>query len=254
MLPNKEARIRSDAQLARKRCVDRLHHQNKRATNKNQLKSIEQDTAQIREDMRKLVEELRELRTSINCSRGTSYSSTTSDFSSTVENSFITKSFASPDSLEGSQASSADDPCRQDATCPLQQSPMALDSLEGEHLARGNGPELTYTGYVPVVCRCGVPHKSKCECLELSTFTILLNAHSSLSRGICDMKDLPRNASIANMLFLSSDDNPIAAALNFVFGDGQLLDLQSTVAWYYLMYRFLRVSSQSFFDGRWDCS
>src|SRR5690349_8605932 len=53
-----QPRFRSEAQLARKRSLDRAHHHAKRIRSKTQLDAVQQDISEIRESVRFLADEM----------------------------------------------------------------------------------------------------------------------------------------------------------------------------------------------------
>ncbi|KIW01896.1 uncharacterized protein PV09_06739 [Verruconis gallopava] len=233
MKGSSKPRVRSDAQLARKRSIDRMHNQAKRARTKSQLENIQANTIQIQDDVRRLMDEMHALRITLDTiprfgMPGTRPSWSPSNCSRAMQD--CSAGFnASPWSIS---APAVQVRCKHGTACPVQH-PIPVTSQKDES-------GWQYTGYVPVVCRCDLPHETECECLELSTFSILLHSHQNLSNGNCHVKDLPRNASIANMLLLSDEGNPLAVLLNSVFKSVPSIELHTMVASYFLMYRYLR--------------
>lgn len=238
-------RVRSDAQLARKRSVDRLHHQAKRVKEKNQLDIIEDGTAQIQESLRKLMEEVRQLNYAL---QGPGASPDT--FSTPLQ----------PAPLSGTDAIGSTTELERRGS-PLTESAQIRDvahrflntrSLPSLHpsiadnvyAAQEPGADWAPADYIAVACRCDNPpsHETESQCFELATYTFLLRAHKSLSKGEKSLRDLPLTPSIANMLLLQNE-NPIAITLNSAFRHNpSMLNLPSTVAAYFLMFLLLRVS------------
>jgi hypothetical protein len=94
---------------------------------------------------------------------------------------------------------------------------------------------------VPVDCRCGVDHRSYYECLEYSTFSILLRAHQGLNKSIANSTRLPRTPSLVHVFRPTSTDNPVIQILGLVFSQVRPANVRTLFACYVVMYRFLRV-------------
>lgn len=110
---------------------------------------------------------------------------------------------------------------------------------------------------VLVDCRCGVEHKHPSECLEYSTFLILLRTHEHLSRSIYNTPlYLPRNPSILGLFRHTSSSNPVINILGSIFHRIHPVNIFTLFAIYIGMYRFLRVGhfliSTSFSFSRTD--
>ena len=95
---------------------------------------------------------------------------------------------------------------------------------------------------VLVDCRCGVEHKSPTECLEYSTFLILLLTHENLSRcSYSTPPRLPRNPSLLSLFRHSYTSNPIIHILGSIFNRIHPVNVYTMFGIFLGMYRFLRV-------------
>ena len=95
---------------------------------------------------------------------------------------------------------------------------------------------------VLVDCRCGVEHKSPTECLEYSTFLILLRTHENLSRSIYSTPPrLPRNPSLLSLFRHSYTSNPVIHILGSIFNRIHPVNVFTMFGIFVGMYRFLRV-------------
>lgn len=197
--------------------------------------------AQIRESMQGLVEEVHALQASL---REIKTASNSPEIPLSIGNGIYQNAPGMSNGADDTgQQAAMQIRCHHGNACPVRQSSIALDYTAEPSFDTDSNPTWPHAGYVPVVCRCGVKHETECECLELSTFTMLLHSHQNLSNDSSRVKDLPRNASMANMLLLSDEGNPIAVLLNSVFKSAPSMKLPTMVASYFLMYRYLRVRS-----------
>jgi hypothetical protein len=242
-------RIRSDAQLARKRSVDRLHHQAKRVKDKNQLDSIEDGTTQIQQSLQKLADEVRQLNLII---RGPTVLPIALGSPSQPPSVSSTDVYATTSELESGDEQRTDfGPIGvHDSTPSISPDAQSLASMlvDSIYSTQDAGADWARADYVRVACRCDLPERliadHESSCFELATYTLLLRAHRGLSRGENIVKTLPRSPSVANMLLLQ-DDNPIAMTLNFIFKNGPpMKSLPIAVAAYFIMFLFLRVSNR----------
>ncbi|KIW01379.1 uncharacterized protein PV09_07147 [Verruconis gallopava] len=248
-------RVRSDAQLARKRSIDRVHHQAKRVREKNQLDNIEDGTSQIQQTIQKLAEEIHQLNLVI---RGGSGSPSVYNPSSQPPSLAGADNYTTPSEFE-----SVEDPlgdagplsdasyrysmvpnscCIDGVPCPVHQPAQSLQPVmsTGMYSTQDAMADWARADYVSVACRCGIHHQTESDCFELATYSFLLRSHKGLSRGDEGVRALPRWPSIVNML-LFHDDNPISATLNSVFKRNHIMhNLPTTVAAYLMMFLFLR--------------
>lgn len=216
-------RRRTEAQLARKRQADRINHKAKREQQKRQMESLETQVTNLQEAVQSLTDQVRVLNERLR--------DQTRYFSC-----FDIGETPSPVAAAGGSSASLSQPR------PL---PNAHDMLL---LPADKLPMLVPTpamgepdNNVPVDCRCGVDHRSYYECLEYSTFSILLRAHQGLNKSISNSTRLPRTPSLVHVFRPTSTDNPVIQILGLVFSQVRPANVRTLFACYVVMYRFLRV-------------
>lgn len=216
-------RRRTEAQLARKRQADRINHKAKREQQKRQMESLETQVTNLQEAVQSLTDQVRVLNERLR--------DQTRYFSC-----FDIGETPSPVAAASNSSASFSQPR------PL---PNAHDMLL---LPADKLPMLVPTpaigepdNNVPVDCRCGVDHRSYYECLEYSTFSILLRAHQGLNKSISNSTRLPRTPSLVHVFRPTSTDNPVIQILGLVFSQVRPANVRTLFACYVVMYRFLRV-------------
>lgn len=93
-----------------------------------------------------------------------------------------------------------------------------------------------------VECRCGIEHTNPDECLEHGSSSILYAAHLAISQNPKSATWIPRNPSLANMLFLAPHDNAVTTLLTTTLKQFTLQNTETLFGLYFLVYRLLRVS------------
>ncbi|KAL2827800.1 hypothetical protein BDW59DRAFT_54739 [Aspergillus cavernicola] len=213
-------RRRTEAQLARKRQADRINHKAKREQQKRQMENLETQVNSLQEAVQSLTEQVRVLNDRLRDQ--TRY--------------FPCFDLETPSPVPAGNSSTSLSLPR-----PI---PSAQDMLL---LSADKLPMLLPVpalgepdNNVPVDCRCGVDHQSYFECLEYSTFSILLRAHQGLNNSITNSTRLPRTPSLIHVFRPTSTDNPVIQILGLVFGQVRPANVRTLFACYVVMYRFLR--------------
>ncbi|KAL4974621.1 hypothetical protein BDW66DRAFT_139254 [Aspergillus desertorum] len=215
-------RRRTEAQLARKRQADRINHKAKREQQKRQMENLETQVTNLQQAVQSLTDQVRVLNERLRDQ-------------SRYFSCFGLAETPSPVGAAGNPSTSFPQPR------PL---PNAQDMLL---LPADKLPMLVPTpvlgepdNNVPVDCRCGVDHRSYYECLEYSTFFILLRAHQGLNKSISNPTRLPRTPSLVHVFRPTSTDNPVIQILGLVFSQVRPANVRTLFACYVVMYRFLR--------------
>lgn len=232
-------RRRTEAQLARKRQADRVNHKAKREQQKRQMENLETQVANLQEAVQSLTDQVRVLNgrlgdqtrylSCFNIAEIPSpVAAASNSTSTTTGTSSASTSLAQPRPLPNAQDM---------LLLPSDKLPMLVPSpVSGE-------PDNN----VPVDCRCGVDHRSYYECLEYSTFSILLRAHQGLNKSISNSTRLPRTPSLVHVFRPTSTDNPVIQILGLVFSQVRPANVRTLFACYVVMYRFLRVCHSCLF-------
>lgn len=99
-------------------------------------------------------------------------------------------------------------------------------------------------------CTCGLPHKqgtynhNNSFCIELEVFKLLYDAHMDIASGAGVTRPYPRSPSVAELLLIDIDTNPVTKAIGKLFrtfGSTSPCELADTMAMYFMVYRLLRV-------------
>ncbi|KAL4939682.1 hypothetical protein BDV06DRAFT_33087 [Aspergillus oleicola] len=245
-------RRRTEAQLARKRQADRINHKAKREQQKRQMENLETQVSNLQQAVQSLTDQVRVLNERLRDQ--TRYFSSCFDFdqspspvtaagngnstgSGNANRTGIPTGMTVPSALSASLAQAQ-------AAAPPRPLPNAQDMLL---LPVDKLPMLVPApalgepdNNVPVDCRCGVDHRSYYECLEYSTFSILLRAHQGLNKSISNSTRLPRTPSLVHVFRPTSTDNPVIQILGLVFSQVRPANVRTLFACYVVMYRFLR--------------
>lgn len=217
-------RRRTEAQLARKRQADRINHKAKREQQKRQMENLETQVTNLQQAVQSLTDQVRVLNERL---RDQSRYFSCFDLAETP----------SPVGTAGNSSTSLPQPrplpnAQDMLLLPADKLPMLVPApVLGE-------PDNN----VPVDCRCGVDHRSYYECLEYSTFSILLRAHQGLNTSLSNPTRLPRTPSLIHVFRPASTDNPVIQILGLVFSQVRPANVRTLFACYVVMYRFLRVS------------
>ena len=94
---------------------------------------------------------------------------------------------------------------------------------------------------LPWPCLCGRTHGSWSECLESRSFQVLLDAETAIHQNPVLVDLYPRTPSIANLLLLDNESNPVVQVLSQLIKRWRPQLLADSVALYLVMYRLFRV-------------
>ncbi|KAL5333303.1 hypothetical protein BJX70DRAFT_381411 [Aspergillus crustosus] len=217
-------RRRTEAQLARKRQADRINHKAKREQQKRQMETLETQVTNLQQAVQSLTEQVRVLNDRL---RDQTRYFSCFDFAETP----------SPVAAAGNSSASLDQP----RPVPNAQDMLLLSADKLPMLVPAPASALGEPdNNVPVDCRCGVDHRSYYECLEYSTFSILLRAHQGINKSIANSTRLPRTPSLVHVFRPTSTDNPVIQILGLVFSQVRPANVRTLFGCYVLMYRFLR--------------
>ncbi|KAL4948530.1 hypothetical protein BDW69DRAFT_91041 [Aspergillus filifer] len=265
-------RRRTEAQLARKRQADRINHKAKREQQKRQMESLEIQVSNLQsavqsltDQVRVLNERLRDQSRYFSSCFGLDQSPTSdspgpgiaagagaagsgggggSSNGAGVETGMglgmgLGSGMSVPPALSASLAQAQAQAAAQARPLPNAQDMLLLPADKLPMLVPA--PALGEPdNNVPVDCRCGVDHRSYYECLEYSTFSILLRAHQGLNKSISNSTRLPRTPSLVHVFRPTSTDNPVIQILGLVFSQVRPANVRTLFACYVVMYRFLR--------------
>lgn len=287
---NPKKRLRTEAQLARKRHADKVNHKAKRDRTKSQMDKLEAEMVQLRQRIKEMSEQLHVLHADVlrhhnACTPPTvreqlspapslplspdTYSGQAfhghilpSQMNNAMEGTIgLDLEFDSEGMSTGPFASQCPPPTTPAAatasfmpSTPPSLSPSSSSSSSSSTIfgrLPNNDPRFgplldivsEYHNRILVECRCGIDHKLPSECLEYSTFLIILRAHESLSRSIHNPPPpLPRNPSMLSLFRHSCSNNPIVHILGSIFNQIHPVNVYTLFAIYLSMYRYLRVS------------
>lgn len=90
-------------------------------------------------------------------------------------------------------------------------------------------------------CFCFILHQSPFECMEYRALQLLLSAHMVINQNPVAAQLYPRTPSMANLLLLDNDSNPVVNMLGQVMKRLRPPSLVDTMGVYLIMYRLFRV-------------
>ena len=242
-------RVRTEAQLQRKRELDRKTSRKLRQKNKDRMDKIETSLAKLQDDVSNLSKVLQGRRPSegqqLYAPTWTSTSSHASDCSfpaPTTDKTPSDREFSecSPESMTG----------RRPSMEPLNRELSRNCEMEDAGMDNG-GQAVVENSFWPRVLQSAeqFPHSGSGETahiealgrFEYKIFSALSRVHTALLQSPVPKPRPPRSPSVANLLLLSTDGNPVAEILNDVFMDRSHSRLADLVASYFIVYRLLRV-------------
>ncbi|TWU70913.1 hypothetical protein ED733_000319 [Metarhizium rileyi] len=209
-----EKRARTAAQLAQKRQADKIKHRANRAENKTRLENIERDISFLRDTSG---------RDSPHDNPEPAASETDAPV---IVSPFINTWLESSSKAERSATTSAS---------------ASTDHLGIPH----EPPSISSSSPSPyrlalVDCRCGLQHHDQTDCLELKSFTMLLESHQTLSRSPNLVLSIARNPTLSNMLLHTTTDNPLTKLIGTTLKQFQARNAETLCGLYFLVYRMLR--------------
>lgn len=309
MNSNPKKRLRTEAQLARKRHADKVNHKAKRDRTKSQMDKLEAEMVQLRQRMKEISDRLTALHADVlrgqnaytpptvkdqaspaptipltpdpcsgqashspfsppqahnslaglpDLSPGYSFESLSAHFQRYSPSATPAIASASLSINHDAPASAATATAATPFAPPTPQQAQSPphSSIPSRATDDDNGIEslldilFEHQNRILVDCRCGVEHKSPTECLEYSTFLILLRTHEKLSRSIYNTPPrLPRNPSLLSLFRHSCSNNPIIYILGSIFNRIHPVNVYTLFGIFLGMYRFLRVSLALFFQS-----
>ncbi|KAF5011508.1 hypothetical protein FDECE_2380 [Fusarium decemcellulare] len=202
MAPPSEARkTRTEAQLSRKRLVDRVKHRENRQSHKAQLERIEQDVAFILQSLSSITEQL-------------NYQ--------TQSHTLTRQPVIFHDML----------------VVPSQESPRGtLSYLATPHTAVATFPTPSRV----LDCRCGMRHSDHFESLELCGVTgIYQNQVASPKTATDATSKMPRNPALPSMMLHSDGDNFITSLITPFLRDLKTGSMETLLGGYLYAYRLIR--------------
>jgi hypothetical protein len=221
-----QKRQRTELQLARKRQADRVSQKAKREQAKRNMDHLEtqlaklQDTVELLSDqLQAMHAELRERDKHCPCHcRPPPPQSTASDV----------QPLGSLDDDNNADTSKDENPS---------EAPAKQPSSKKRNRSPADSPlDL-------IKCLCGVQHQMQSECLEYSTFSILLKTHENLAEGkeLPITAWLPRTPSLVSIFCPAASTNPVIRILGAFFRQVHPTKVSTLLACCLLMYRYLRV-------------
>lgn len=229
MEPAPPKRQRTELQLARKRQADRVSQKAKREQAKRNMDHLETQLAKLQDTVELLSDQLQAMHAELrdrnkHCSchcRPPPPQSTASDVQPLG-------------SLEG-------DNNNVDSSKEDNQSQAEVPAKKPPSKKRNRSPADSPLDLIK--CLCGVEHKVQSECLEYSTFSILLKTHENLAEGkeLPITTWLPRTPSLVSIFCPAASTNPVIRILGAFFRQVHPTKVSTLLACCLLMYRYLRV-------------
>lgn len=225
-----QKRQRTELQLARKRQADRLSQKAKREQAKRNMDHLETQLAKLQETVELLSDQLQAMHAELrdrdrHCSCHCRSPATTASVVPPLG------------SLEGV---SNLDPIQDGTSKPAAGVEVPVKKTSSKKRSRSPADSPLDL----IKCLCGVEHRVQSECLEYSTFSILLKTHENLAEG----KDLPittwlpRTPPLVSIFCPSASTNPVIRILGSFFRQVHPTKVSTLLACCLLMYRYLRVS------------
>ena len=233
MAPSKPPtkRVRTDAQLERKRQADKLKHQLNRAESKTRLESIEKDVSFIRDTLCGLLGQVPQHQLPEDTLEDASATEKRSP--STAINNWIEYTMASTRQRMNSAP---------DANQPLGAFPQNSGPQTQPQDGAASVASISSHPNTVVECHCGREHNDPSECLEFTSFNVLYESHKALQERPLLALSIHKNPSLPNMLLHSIHDNSLTKLIGSALRQYGLANAETTCGLYLLVYRLLRVS------------
>ncbi|KPM42464.1 Sterol 3-beta-glucosyltransferase UGT80B1 [Neonectria ditissima] len=235
-------RVRTEAQLNRKRRADQLKHKENRQEHKLRMERMEADIAHICKDLEGIHAQLRALpqlgadlvasqqrwlqRLTVNlCPAASPVPGEAHDAGSPVPNPAFPTAWSLA-SLGGAVGPGA--------FCP---GLVVGESLPtpGVDLIPAMLPPSS-----PVNCWCGVQHFSQSNCLEYCSFTILYETHAAFPQDPHQARSLPLNPTLPNLTLHSYGDNVVTCFLTSFLKGFTMTSVETLFGVYFFAYRLMR--------------
>lgn len=231
MAPDPKQRVRSEAQLDRKRIADRKKHRENRHETKNRLERIEADVAAIKKSLEGLTFQLQ----------------------------------APAHGLPLAAAPICQDVC-DPSLVPALEAPQTTPQLSPQWqlgynhpgLISGMAPPLSVLSHTTLGqwryppgptsprtmdCRCGTQHLDRFDCLDHCTVTVDYQRIMTCPQHVGEVASAqPRNPSLAAMILQSLDENIITFFITGFLRQCKIKSMEQLLGFYFLGYRYMRVS------------
>lgn len=206
MSTGRDSRVRSEAQLSRKRLVDRVKHKENRHKSKGQLERIEAEILQIRQSLEQITLQLG---------------------NTGLPHNLVHHILPPGISTIHNQQWTADFPTQLTIPSPLmptQTQPTTLPSIR------------------VLDCRCGFKHSDHFDSLERCSVTNLYQANVAFPHSLQTTNNMPRNPPLPSMMLHSDGDNFVTSLitpfLRDMKADGPI---ETLLGAYLFAYRLMRV-------------
>ncbi|QKX57808.1 uncharacterized protein TRUGW13939_04928 [Talaromyces rugulosus] len=220
-----QKRQRTELQLARKRQADRVSQKAKREQAKRNMDHLETQLAKLQDTVELLSDQLQAMHAELrerdkhcpsHC-RPPPPQSTASDVQPLG-------------SLDGDN----------NAETSKDENPSEVPAKQPSSKKRNRSPADSPLDLIK--CLCGVQHQVQSECLEYSTFSILLKTHENLAEGkeLPITTWLPRTPSLVSIFCPAASTNPVIRILGAFFRQVHPTKVSTLLACCLLMYRYLR--------------
>ncbi|KAH6685889.1 hypothetical protein F5X68DRAFT_241186 [Plectosphaerella plurivora] len=201
-------RVHSDAQLVRKRQMDRLKQKTNRDENKKRMEKLEGDMALLLSKVDGMARQL------------------------DLHLGSVPRSPSplpmSPSTAEGN------------AHVKLEETGPETAAMGGR-VSFGDNDNYFPPANLAAHCRCGIQHLNLTECLEYSSLAMLYEAHVGIAQDPERVPPrLPLNPPVANMILLSTEGNPVVFFASTILRQFVVSDIQTLLGIYLVAYRFLR--------------
>jgi hypothetical protein len=260
----KKRRVRTESQLARKREIDRRSQHHVRHRNKEMINTMSQKVADLQQNLNKVTRAIEDMQSYITAMHNNSRRR--SSFAEVFDKEFETDSAARPASVSKSMEQSR---YRVETGPPLNHLPnqCALAELGN---ALDHHSRLASSCYASSVIRTHDCHQlmslstpspfgsplpnslnpaspsitntiEAYECFSTCSFNVLSRAHVNLLKDFRSKQCIPQSPSLASMLLLDIESNPVVAVIGCSFRHCSPLNVPDSMATYFIMYRLLRV-------------
>ncbi|KAK7414985.1 hypothetical protein QQX98_006218 [Neonectria punicea] len=236
-------RVRTEAQLDRKRRADQLKHKENRQEHKLRMERMEADISHICKDLEGIHAQLRAL------------PQLGADLVASQQRWLqrLTVNLCPAASPAPGEAHDSGPPVPN----PAFPTAWSLGSVGG-----AVGPGAFYPGLVvgeslptpgpnlipamlptppPVNCWCGVQHSSQSNCLEYCSFTILYETHAAFPQDPHQARSLPLNPTLPNLTLHSYGDNVVTCFLTSFLKGFTMTSVETLFGVYFFAYRLMRV-------------
>jgi hypothetical protein len=244
--PNKgrsKRRVRTESQLARKREIDRQTQYQIRHKNKERMDLLESTVVELQENFNRVSEQMADMQILMrgmlegNGSRSSSASIVRSQYPVILDSpadlsKILRVTHGIQDDIFDNNMASSLAHASLDTHAKYQYISLPTPSPSGSPLPSilNHPTSPSVTNYIEAA-----------ECFATCAFNILSRAHLDLLKDIRSKQRIPRDPTLANMLLVDTDSNPVVQAISCSFRHCSPLNVADTMATYFIMYRLLRV-------------